>query len=78
MPFIRRAHEEAKRRYGLPGRPPRTEGGAPCSLCSNNCSIGEGESGFCGLRWNEGGLRSKSSRSEGLYYSYKDPHVTNC
>ncbi|MFB0558226.1 MAG: radical SAM protein [Candidatus Bathyarchaeia archaeon] len=78
MPYIRRAHEEAKKRHGLPGRPPRIEEGAPCNLCSNNCLIGDGEMGFCGLRWNEGGLRSKSTRDEGLYYSYKDPHVTNC
>ena len=77
-PRVEKAHEEARRVHGLPGRPPRTEGGVPCGLCSNRCVMGLGESGYCGLRWNEGGLRSLSERGRGLVYSYLDPHVTNC
>jgi len=78
MPHIERAHEVARRRHGLPARPPRTEGGVSCGLCSNRCIMGEGERGYCGLRWNEGGLRSLSDASEGLLYAYLDPHITNC
>lgn len=40
--------------------------------------MGEGERGYCGLRWNDGGLKTLSTPDEGLYYSYLDPHVTNC
>ncbi len=40
--------------------------------------MGEGERGYCGLRWNQGGLRSRTSPDKGLLYYYLDPHVTNC
>ena len=78
MPYIRRAHETSRKLHSLPVHPPRTRGGISCGLCSNRCVIGEGERGYCGLRWNEGGLRSLSDNAEGLLYAYLDPHVTNC
>jgi pyruvate formate lyase activating enzyme len=79
MRLIDRGHREARARYGLPPRPPRTPGGIPCQLCSNSCVMGEGERGYCGLRWNEGGrLRSLSDGRRGLLYAYLDPHITNC
>ena len=34
--------------------------------------------GYCGLRWNSGGLQFRASPSRGLLYAYLDPHVTNC
>ena len=77
-PHVVKAHEEARRLHGLPSHPPRTEGGVSCGLCSNRCVMGEGESGYCGLRLNDGGLKSLSNRGKGLVYSYLDPHVTNC
>jgi pyruvate formate lyase activating enzyme len=78
LPYIEMAHERARRRHGLPPRPPKTGGGIPCGLCSNRCVIGDGESGYCGLRRNEGGLRSLSDAGSGLLYAYLDPHVSNC
>jgi len=77
-PHVVKAHEEARKLHGLPSDPPRTEGGVSCGLCSNLCVMGEGESGYCGLRLNDGGLKSLSNRGRGLVYSYLDPHVTNC
>jgi pyruvate formate lyase activating enzyme len=77
-PFVEIAHAKARARHGLPGNPPRTEGGVSCSLCSNQCVIGDGERGYCGLRSNEGGLRSLADRGMGLLHSYIDSHVTNC
>jgi pyruvate formate lyase activating enzyme len=77
-PHVERAHNQARKPHDLPRSPPRTEGGVPCGLCSNRCVIGDGERGYCGLRWNDGGLRSLSERGRGLVYSYLDPHVTNC
>ena len=79
MPYIERAHTAARSILNLPPKPPRSEGGIPCDLCSNRCIIGDGERGYCGLRWNEGGsLKSLSTPDEGVFYAYLDPHVTNC
>ena len=78
LPYIMEAHGRVRARHGLPAEPPRTDEGVECGLCSNQCVIGEGETGYCGLRWNEGGLRSRVSPSTGLLYTYLDPHVTNC
>ncbi|MCW4049200.1 MAG: radical SAM protein [Candidatus Bathyarchaeota archaeon] len=40
--------------------------------------MGEGEKGFCGVRWNDGRLQSLSTSDSGLLHAYLDPHVTNC
>jgi pyruvate formate lyase activating enzyme len=40
--------------------------------------MGEGDAGFCGLRRNDGVLKTLSNAESGLAYSYLDPHVTNC
>ena len=78
-PFIEQAHRNARARYGLPPKPPKSPGGLKCNLCSNECSMADGEMGFCGLRMNiNGKLVSKVSASEALMYGYYDPHVTNC
>ena len=77
--FIREAHRESRKIFGLPPEPPRTEGGLRCNLCANECVIGEGEKGYCGLRRNEDGkLVTLSTAKQGLLSYYLDPHVTNC
>ncbi|MEM0241322.1 MAG: radical SAM protein [Candidatus Nezhaarchaeales archaeon] len=79
LSFIERAHEEARLRYGLPPKPPKRTSGLKCTICSNECSMGEGDVGFCGLRMNVNGkLISKTTANEALMYGYYDPHVTNC
>lgn len=79
LPLVMEAHESTRAFYGLPPRPPRSPGGIPCNICANECVIGDGEWGFCGLRRNEGGkLVSLSTADMGLLYYYDDPHVTNC
>jgi pyruvate formate lyase activating enzyme len=77
-PYVEAAHGRARGSHGLPGIPPKTEGGIPCRLCSNQCVIGDGERGYCGLRSNDGCLKSLADRERGLLHSYIDPHVTNC
>ncbi|MEM2094600.1 MAG: radical SAM protein, partial [Candidatus Bathyarchaeia archaeon] len=78
-PHILEAHSRCRSPYGLPSSLPRSPGGVECGICSNECRIGEGEKGFCGLRENVGGrLHSKVSHDRGVLYSYLDPHVTNC
>jgi pyruvate formate lyase activating enzyme len=77
--FIKKAHAESRQKYNLPAFPPKTKGGIKCKLCANECQIGEGEKGYCGLRECENGkLKSKVSAQLGLLYFYKDPLPTNC
>jgi len=79
LEYIVEAHRSTRIRYKLPGSPPRSKGGVECNICSNKCSIGEGEYGFCGLRYCKyGRLQSIVSASKALLYGYLDPHVTNC
>lgn len=79
MGFVERAHLKVRARYGLPSKPPKSHGGVGCGLCSNQCVMGVGEKGYCGLRWNvEGRLEGLVGSEEALLYSYIDPHVTNC
>jgi pyruvate formate lyase activating enzyme len=74
------AHAAARRLFGLPERPPRTEGGRRCGLCVQECLIGEGERGFCGLRTvRNGKLRHMAGTPDrGLLHWYRDPLPTNC
>jgi pyruvate formate lyase activating enzyme len=71
-------HDRIRRQIGFPSHPPKAKGGFKCNLCSNNCIIGEGEKGYCGLRWNDGEIQSDVDSNTGLLYAYLDPHVTNC
>lgn len=77
--IIMEAHKSIREKHGLPGEPPRTLNGIRCNICANECRIGVGERGYCGLRWNEEGrLVSLSTPREALLHAYLDPHVTNC
>ncbi len=79
LEYVSSKHREVRLRYGLPPKPPKTSGGIPCKLCANNCIIGEGEKGYCGLRMNiSGKLVQLIDRRIALLHYYLDPHVTNC
>ncbi|MBC7260099.1 MAG: radical SAM protein [Chloroflexi bacterium] len=71
---------QARREFGLPIAPPRTEGGVACRICANECRMGEGERGFCGLRTAHGGrlVHLAGTSGAGLLQSYHDPLPTNC
>jgi pyruvate formate lyase activating enzyme len=74
------AHAEAHWLFRLPRRAPRTEGGRRCGLCVQDCVIGEGERGYCGLREvRDGKLRHLAGTpGRGLLHWYRDPLPTNC
>lgn len=74
------AHAGARRLFGLPERAPHGEGGRRCGLCVQDCVIGEGERGYCGLRQvREGKLRHLAGTpARGLLHWYRDPLPTNC
>jgi pyruvate formate lyase activating enzyme len=79
---LRRAlstHKKIRMDYGLPPQPPKTLGGIRCKLCANECMMGQGERGYCGLRENDQGwLKAIVDPTKCLLHSYLDPHVTNC
>ncbi len=74
------AHARARRLFDLPERPPRAEGGQRCGLCVQDCVIGEGQRGFCGLREvRDGRLHHRAGTPQrGLLEWYRDPLPTNC
>jgi len=73
-------HRKSRREFGLPEEIPKSEKGLECGVCGNDCKIGKGERGFCGLVENKNGklLRHAGTPSKGLCEWYYDPHVTNC
>ncbi|MHA1505648.1 MAG: radical SAM protein [Candidatus Asgardarchaeia archaeon] len=77
--IVRRTHRMARLYYNLPSEPPKDKNGVKCEVCFHKCVIGEGERGYCGLRYNEDGkIKSMVNANKALCYVYLDPHVTNC
>ncbi|MCX7974915.1 MAG: radical SAM protein [Candidatus Aminicenantes bacterium] len=76
--IISQAHF-SRQKYGLPSSPPRNKPGLLCSYCANECQLGEGQVGFCGLRINRSG-RINSLAPEKYFAAsfYYDPLPTNC
>lgn len=77
--FIEKAHSKSRKEFNLPEKVPKTKNGLKCNLCANECQIGDGEFGYCGLRKNENGkLISFGSREKALLEYYYDLLPTNC
>lgn len=72
------AHKKSRTAFGLPEIPPRDPDGISCSLCANECRMGEGEIGYCGLRRNKQAKIVGVSAAEGKLSWYHDPLPTNC
>ena len=68
--FAGRVHRAARRLFDLPEAPPTSAAGVRCELCVQDCRIGEGERGFCGLRTARDGrlvhLAGAPARAAGL------------
>lgn len=77
-PVAAAAHRRS--RAPFPGAPPQTPGGVTCRACANNCRLGPGERGFCGLRLNRDGrlYHLAGTARKGLASWYHDPLPTNC
>jgi len=75
-----RIHADTRAAFGLPPEPPKNPSGLTCGLCANNCRIGEGEKGYCGLVVNVNNklLRLGGTREKGILEWYYDPLPTNC
>ncbi|MFX1519104.1 MAG: radical SAM protein [Promethearchaeota archaeon] len=78
LPYLKKAHKTARSPYGLPAEPPKTPNGIQCNFCSNQCSLGDGEVGYCGIRKNKNGRFLGAGTKQGILSYYLDPHKTNC
>jgi pyruvate formate lyase activating enzyme len=80
MQHLAGVQTSSRREFDLPDRPPRDAEGVTCPLCANECRIGEGERGFCGLRTNRKGrlVHLAGTPAKGLLHWYHDPLPTNC
>ncbi|NWF86927.1 radical SAM protein [Candidatus Bathyarchaeota archaeon] len=73
-------HAKSRAAFGLPSKPPKHSGGLLCGVCANNCVIGKGNCGFCGLVWNVDGrlVRFGGTAEKGVLEWYYDSLPTNC
>lgn len=78
MPLVEKAHSRAREPFGLPDKPPRAEKGRKCHLCSNECSLAQGERSYCGLRINMESKLLGANAEWGNVSWYYDPLPTNC
>lgn len=80
LKITEKIHAESRRRFELPPSPPKDPDGVACGMCMNDCKIGRGNLGFCGLMSNvEGGLvRFGGTPEKGILEWYYDPLPTNC
>ncbi|MCS7120559.1 MAG: radical SAM protein [Nitrososphaerota archaeon] len=74
------AHVRTRDAFGLPPLPPSADKGLECGMCGNQCVIGDGGKGFCGLVSNIGGrlIRNGGTPEKGILEWYYDPLPTNC
>lgn len=75
---ILKVHQKTRKEFGLPEDIPRDDNGRGCPLCINNCRIGEGKSGYCGVRQNIGGKIVGPDKTFAYVDWYHDPLPTNC
>lgn len=75
-----RVHAESRKVFGFPPKPPKDLGGVACGMCANDCRIGVGKKGFCGLVLNINGqiVRMGGTPEKGVLEWYYDPLPTNC
>ncbi len=78
MSYILRAHRHSRDAFSLPVVPPSESDGLVCGQCVNNCSIGQGQLGYCGVRENTGQRIEGVNQRKGKLSWYHDPLPTNC
>ncbi len=79
-PLIEAAHARARQEFAMAPVIDHPETGRRCALCANNCVVGEGGLGHCGLRTVRGGrlVHLGGTPGRGLLHWYRDPLPTNC
>ncbi|MHA2204198.1 MAG: radical SAM protein, partial [Candidatus Hodarchaeales archaeon] len=75
----RLSHSKNREVWHLPPIVPRNKEGRQCHLCSNECSVGLGAKGYCGISENiDGHFRPIAGKNTALLHTYLDPMPTNC
>ena len=77
LPVVMERHCRTRAAERLVPEPPRDPKGVRCSFCANECVIGEGQYGYCGLRRNIMG-RLEGGVKRGNFSWYFDALPTNC
>ncbi|UCG91241.1 MAG: radical SAM protein [candidate division WOR-3 bacterium] len=77
-PAVMKIHFRTRADFGLPEVIPHDESGKRCRVCVNDCLIGEGKSGYCGVRRNEGNKIVGPQKDWAYLDWYHDPLPTNC
>lgn len=75
---IQKAHQVSRETFSLPPTPPQEKDGLSCTYCFNQCKIGEGGVGYCGVRENREGKKISPPPKKGYLSWYYDPLPTNC
>jgi pyruvate formate lyase activating enzyme len=80
LEITKKIHAKSRAVFGLPTAPPNEANGIPCGVCANNCVIGPGSPGFCGLVRNVDGrlTRFGGTPEQGVLEWYYDSLPTNC
>ena len=47
--IAKNVHKKIREEFNLPGEPPKDKNGVHCKICANECKIGNGKIGYCGL-----------------------------
>ena len=55
LKISREAHHIIRDEFHLPKKPPMDKDGIKCNICINECKVGIGKKGYCGLRKNVNG-----------------------
>jgi len=76
--YTEKAHMQSRAVFGLQQTPPNASQGFSCNLFLNQCSIAAGETGYCGLRRNQGAQLTGVSSDRGKLSWYHDSLPTNC
>jgi len=77
-PQVQKIHQISREAYYLPILPPRDKEGIECNICFNQCRIGKGKRGYCGVRENTEGRKITPSPRYGFFSWYYDFLPTNC
>lgn len=72
-------HKLNRAKWNLPEAIPESKEGVQCHICANECFLGLGETGYCGIRKNlDGKFHTMIEKDEALLHTYYDPLPTNC
>jgi len=80
LEVVNRVRMSSREIFDLPSHIPKSANGVRCGMCVNECVIGRGEKGFCGLTYNIDGhlVRLGGTVEKGILEWYYDPLPTNC